>query len=115
MPGGASLARSAIDAYTKFVSIYGARGLAYIKVNDPDAGRDGLQSPIVKFLPDEALTVLLERCGAVAGDLIFFGADKARVVNDALGALRIKLGEDLSLVEDCLEAGVGGGFPHVRF
>ena len=100
VPGGASLARSAIDAYTKFVSIYGARGLAYIKVNDPAAGRDGLQSPIVKFLPDEALTVLLERTGAVAGDLIFFGADKARVVNDALGALRIKLGEDLGLVED---------------
>ncbi len=100
VPGGASLARSAIDNYTKFVGIYGARGLAYIKVNDPAAGREGLQSPIVKFLPDEALSVLLERTGAVAGDLIFFGADKARVVNDALGALRIKLGEDLSMVED---------------
>ncbi len=98
VPGGAKLARSAIDGYTKFVGIYGARGLAYIKVNDPAAGREGLQSPIVKFLPDEALGELLTRTGAVAGDLIFFGADKAKVVNDALGALRLKLGEDMGLV-----------------
>jgi len=100
VPGGAALARSVIDGYTKFVAIYGARGLAYIKVNDPEAGREGLQSPIVKFLPDEALAGLLARSGAKAGDLIFFGADQARVVNDALGALRLKLGEDLGLVAE---------------
>ncbi len=98
VPGGnESLSRKKIDAYTKFVSIYGARGLAYIKVNDKAAGRDGLQSPIVKNLSDECLAAVLERTGAVDGDLIFFGADKASIVNDALGALRCKLGEDLNL------------------
>ncbi|MGI9237104.1 MAG: aspartate--tRNA ligase [Woeseiaceae bacterium] len=100
VPGGAEMSRKIIDDYTKYVSRYGARGLAYIKVNDIDAGRDGLQSPILKFLTDEAVTGILERSDAKSGDLIFFGADKARIVNDALGALRIKVGEDRGLVED---------------
>jgi aspartyl-tRNA synthetase len=100
LPGGASLTRKAIDDYTAFVARYGARGLAYIKVNEVAAGRDGLQSPILKFLPDEAVTGILERTGAKTGDLIFFGADKARVVNDAIGALREKLGHDRGLVAE---------------
>jgi len=100
LPGGAELSRKHIDDYTAYVGRYGARGLAYIKVNDVDAGRDGLQSPIMKFLPDEAVTGILERTGAKTGDVIFFGADKARIVNDALGALRVKLGEDRGLVQD---------------
>jgi aspartyl-tRNA synthetase len=100
LPGGAELSRKHIDDYTAYVGRYGARGLAYIKVNDVDAGRDGLQSPIMKFLPDEAVTGILERTGAKTGDVIFFGADKARIVNDALGALRVKLGEDRGLVKD---------------
>ena len=100
VPGGAEMSRKIIDDYTAYVARYGARGLAYIKVNDVDAGRDGLQSPILKFLPDEAVTGILERTDAKTGDLIFFGADKARVVNDALGALRIKVGEDRGLVAD---------------
>jgi aspartyl-tRNA synthetase len=98
VPGGGAIARSAIDEYTKFVAIYGARGLAYIKVNDTAAGREGLQSPIVKFLTDEAIAGILERTGAANGDLVFFGADRAAVVNDALGALRVRLGHDLGLV-----------------
>ncbi len=100
VPGGAELSRKIIDDYTAFVGRYGAKGLAYIKVNDVDAGRDGLQSPILKFLPDDAVNGILERTGAKSGDLIFFGADKARIVNDALGALRIKVGEDLGLVAE---------------
>jgi aspartyl-tRNA synthetase len=100
LPQGSELSRKQIDDYTDFVGRYGARGLAYIKVNDVDAGRDGLQSPIMKFLPDDAVSGILERTGAKTGDLIFFGADKARVVNDALGALRVKLGEDRGLVAD---------------
>jgi len=99
VPNGTSLTRKQIDAYTKYVSIYGARGLAYIKVNEKAAGREGLQSPIVKFIPDDALTIILERTGAEDGDLIFFGADKTKVVNEALGALRIKVAEDLGLVK----------------
>ncbi|WP_440996234.1 aspartate--tRNA ligase [Arhodomonas sp. SL1] len=99
VPGGGSLTRKAIDGYTDFVGRYGAKGLAYVKVNDPAKGRDGLQSPILKFLPDEAVAGILERTGAEAGDLVFFGADKAKVVNDALGALRVRLGHDLDLVE----------------
>ena len=99
VPGGGELSRKEIDDYTAFVGRYGARGLAYIKVNDAGAGRDGLQSPILKFLPDEAVAGILERTGAASGDLVFFGADKARVVNDALGALRAKLGHDRGLVE----------------
>ncbi|MEM7764445.1 MAG: aspartate--tRNA ligase [Pseudomonadota bacterium] len=100
VPQGSKLSRKEIDDYTSFVGRYGARGLAYIKVNDIGAGRDGLQSPILKFLPDAAVTGILERTGATDGDLIFFGADKARVVNDALGALRVRLGEDMGLVAD---------------
>ena len=100
LPGGSSLSRKEIDNYTAFVGRYGARGLAYIKVNDVDAGRDGLQSPILKFLPDDAVTGIVERTGAKTGDLIFFGADKARIVNDALGALRVKLGEDRGLINE---------------
>lgn len=100
VPGGAEMSRKIIDDYTKYVSRYGARGLAYIKVNDVDAGADGLQSPILKFLPDDAVQGILERTGAGSGDLIFFGADKANIVNDALGALRCKVGEDRGLVAD---------------
>ena len=92
VPGGGSLPRSEIDAYTKFVGIYGAKGLAYIKVNDASSVPDGLQSPIVKNIHEQALKQLLERTGAQDGDLIFFGADKTKVVNDAMGALRVKLG-----------------------
>jgi len=100
LPAGTELTRREIDNYTDYVGRFGAKGLAYIKVNDVDAGRDGLQSPIMKFLPDDAVAGILERTGAKTGDLIFFGADKARVVNDALGALRVKLGEDRGLVAD---------------
>ena len=100
VPGGSSMSRKIIDDYTKYVSRYGARGLAYIKVNDVDAGRDGLQSPILKFLPDDTVTGIIKRTGAKTGDLIFFGADKASVVNDAIGALRVKVGEDRGLVDD---------------
>jgi len=100
VPGGAALPRSQIDGYTELVGRYGARGLAYIKVNQRAAGREGLQSPIVKFLDDTALAGILDRCAAVDDDLVFFGADQSRVVNDALGALRVRLGQDLGLVED---------------
>ncbi|AZY47792.1 aspartate--tRNA ligase [Bordetella avium] len=92
VPGGGELSRSEIDAYTQFVGIYGAKGLAYIKVNDVAKGREGLQSPIVKNLHDAALAELVKRTGAQDGDIIFFGADRAKVVNDALGALRVKIG-----------------------
>ena len=92
VPGGGAMSRGEIDAYTEFVKIYGAKGLAWIKVNDVAAGRDGLQSPIVKNLHDAAIAKILERTGAQNGDLLFFGADKAKVVNDAIGALRIKVG-----------------------
>jgi aspartyl-tRNA synthetase len=98
-PGGGTLSRKEIDDYTAFVARYGARGLAYIKVNDKAKGREGLQSPITKFLSDAALAGILERTGAQDNDLIFFGADSAKVVSDALGALRLKLGHDLKLVE----------------
>ena len=92
VPQGGSMPRSEIDAYTQFVAIYGAKGLAYIKVNEKAKGRDGLQSPIVKNISDEVLAQILELTGAEDGDLIFFGADKAKVVNDAIGALRVKIG-----------------------
>jgi len=92
VPGGAELSRGEIDGYTEFVKIYGAKGLAWIKVNEAGAGRVGLQSPVVKNLHDAALSELLRRSGARNGDLIFFGADKAKVVNDAIGALRVKIG-----------------------
>jgi aspartyl-tRNA synthetase len=99
VPGGASLTRGEIDGYTEFVKIYGARGLAYIKVNDASKlNEEGLQSPIVKNLHAAALQTIIERTGAQSGDLIFFGADKTKVVNDALGALRIKLGHEKGYV-----------------
>jgi aspartyl-tRNA synthetase len=99
LPRGGELTRKEIDDYTKFVGIYGAKGLAYIKVNELARGRDGLQSPILKFLPDEVVQTIMARTGAQDGDLVFFGADKASVVNEALGALRVKLGEDRGLME----------------
>ncbi|WP_424948447.1 aspartate--tRNA ligase [Candidatus Spongiihabitans sp.] len=98
VPGGNKLSRAQIDQYTAFVAQYGARGLAYIKVNDAPAGREGLQSPILKFLPDDVLSEILSRTGAATGDLIFFGADQASVVNDALGALRLEVARDLNLI-----------------
>jgi len=98
VPGGASMPRKQIDDYTKFVGIYGAKGLAYIKVNERAKGLEGLQSPIVKFIPEDNLEVILDRVGAVDGDIVFFGADKAKIVSEALGALRIKLGTDLELL-----------------
>ncbi|MBA4218650.1 MAG: aspartate--tRNA ligase [Roseateles sp.] len=92
VPGGAAMSRGEIDAYTEFVKIYGAKGLAWIKVNEVAKGREGLQSPIVKNLHDEAVAEILKRTGAQDGDLLFFGADKAKIVNDAIGALRLKVG-----------------------
>ena len=99
VPGGGAMPRSQIDGYTEFVGRYGAKGLAYIKVNERARGRDGLQSPITKFLSDAALAGILERTGAADNDLVFFGADTAKVVSDALGALRLKIGQDLKLVQ----------------
>lgn len=100
LKGGASLSRKEIDDYTKFVSIYGAKGLAYIKVNDLSQGMDGLQSPILKFLPDEVVENILQKVKAQDGDILFFVADKAKIVSEALGALRVKLGHDRGLVGD---------------
>ena len=98
VPGGGEISRKDIDEYTRYVGKYGARGLAYIKVNDAAAGREGLQSPILKFLPDEVVAAILSRTGAGDGDLIFFGADRASVVNESLGALRVRLGHDRGMV-----------------
>jgi aspartyl-tRNA synthetase len=98
VPGGSALTRKEIDDYTAFVARYGAKGLAYVKVNEVARGREGLQSPIVKFLSDEAVTGILTRTAAKDNDLIFFGADSAKVVNDSIGALRLKVGQDLKLV-----------------
>src|ERR1700726_4842870 len=98
VPQGGKLSRKEIDDYTAYVARYGAKGLAYVKVNETAKGRDGLQSPILKFLSDAAVAGILERTGAQDNDLIFFGADTAKVVNDAIGALRIKVGQDLKLV-----------------
>lgn len=95
--GGAQLSRKQIDDYTKFVSIYGAKGLAWIKVNEIAKGVEGLQSPIIKFLGEEVTMNIMDRVGAKDGDIVFFGADKTRIVNEALGALRCKVGEDLNL------------------
>jgi aspartyl-tRNA synthetase len=100
VPKGNELTRKQIDDYTAFVGRYGAKGLAYVKVNDASKGRDGLQSPILKFLSDEAVAGILQRTGAETGDLVFFGADKAKVVNDAIGALRLKVGQDLGMVRE---------------
>jgi aspartyl-tRNA synthetase len=97
VPGGAQLTRKLIDEYTKFVGIYGARGLAWVKVNELAKGAEGLQSPIIKFLGEEVSLKLMERVGAQDGDIVFFGADKEKIVSEALGALRCKLGEDLNL------------------
>jgi len=97
--GGSQLSRKQIDEYTDFVGIYGAKGLAWVKVNDIDAGIEGLQSPILKFMPDDVVARVLERAEAKSGDILFFGADKAGIVNEAIGALRVKLGEDLDMLE----------------
>ncbi|MEP7063930.1 MAG: aspartate--tRNA ligase [Betaproteobacteria bacterium] len=100
VPGGSKLSRKEIDDYTAFVAIYGARGLAYIKVNDASKpNEEGLQSPIVKFLPPAVLEQIISRTGAASGDLVFFGADREKVVNDALGALRARVGHDLGFAE----------------
>jgi aspartyl-tRNA synthetase len=99
VPGGGAMPRSQIDGYTAFVARYGAKGLAYIKVNERDRGREGLQSPILKFLSDAAIAGILERTAAADNDLIFFGADTAKIVSDALGALRLKVGQDLELLQ----------------
>jgi len=100
LPKGADLSRKEIDDYTAYVGRYGAKGLAYIKVNDVAAGREGLQSPIVKFLPDEALEEIIKRCGVETGDMLFFGAGATTVVNESIGALRVKLGHDRGLASN---------------
>lgn len=100
IPMGAELSRKEIDDYTQFVAIYGAKGLAYIKINDLTTGLEGLQSPILKFLPEQVIQEILKRTGAKSGDLIFFGADKAKIVNDALGALRVKIGHERGFAEN---------------
>ncbi len=100
VPNGVDISRKIIDEYTKYVSIFGAKGLAWVKVNDLAAGIEGLQSPILKFMPEEVIQSLLEKLGAQTGDILFFGADKAKIVNEALGALRIKVAEDLGQVKD---------------
>ncbi|MES9875676.1 MAG: aspartate--tRNA ligase [Candidatus Sedimenticola sp. PURPLELP] len=100
LPKGCELSRKEIDDYTKFVGIYGAKGLAYIKVNELAKGVEGLQSPILKFLPDDVVLSIMDRTAAEDGDLVFFGADKTNVVNEAMGALRVKLGEDRGLLEE---------------
>lgn len=100
VPGGASISRKEIDEYTRYVSIYGAKGLAWVKVNDIAAGVAGLQSPILKFMPDDVVMEMMSRLGAADGDIVFFGADKTRVVNEALGALRVKVAEDLDMIAE---------------
>lgn len=100
VPGGASISRKEIDNYTSYVSIYGARGLAWVKVNDIDAGIEGLQSPILKFMPEDVVAQLMQRLEVANGDIIFFGADKTQVVNESLGALRVKVGEDQCIVAE---------------
>lgn len=97
--GGAQISRKQIDEYTKLVAIYGAKGLAWIKINDVAAGIEGLQSPILKFMPDEIVTEMMSRLQVSDGDIVFFGADKEAIVNEALGSLRVKVGEDLNLIE----------------
>ncbi|WPK53824.1 aspartate--tRNA ligase [Vibrio fluvialis] len=100
VPGGAALTRKQIDEYTSFVAIYGAKGLAWLKVNDLAAGMEGIQSPVAKFLTEEIVTAIIERTGAQSGDIILFGADKANVVAEAIGALRLKVGKDLGITKD---------------
>ncbi|UTV28568.1 aspartate--tRNA ligase [Photobacterium atrarenae] len=99
VPGGAALTRKQIDEYTKFVGIYGAKGLAWMKVNDRDAGLEGVQSPVAKFLNEEVVAQLLDRTQAESGDILLFGADKKRIVEEAMGALRLKLGTDMELTD----------------
>ncbi len=100
LPDGAKLSRKEIDNYTDYVGRYGAKGLAWIKVNDVTAGREGLQSPVVKFLPDDVLITIIEKTGTQSGDILFFGAGEARTVNESIGALRVKLGHDAGLVSE---------------
>jgi aspartyl-tRNA synthetase len=100
VPGGATISRKEIDDYTKFVGIYGAKGLAWIKVNDLAAGLEGLQSPILKFMPEATVNELMQRLLAADGDIVFFGADKSEVVNEAIGALRVRVGADMGMVAD---------------
>lgn len=100
VPNGAELSRKKIDQYTEFVGRYGAKGLAWIKVNDAAAGREGLQSPIVKFLPDEAITAILEKTDTQSGDILFFGAGDTNTVNESIGALRVQIGQDMGLVDN---------------
>ncbi len=99
VPGGGSLSRKEIDDYTRFIAIYGAKGLAWIKVNDLSAGIEGLQSPIIKFMPEQVVFDVLKRLGAATGDIIFFGADKTKIVNESIGALRLKVGADLGMIK----------------
>ncbi len=115
LPGGGRLSRSAIDEYTRFVGEHGAKGLAWIKVNEKAKGAEGLQSPIVKFLGESAALKILERTGADDGDLIFFGADRAGIVNDALGVLRSRLGEDSNLIEEGWRITWVVGFPMFEY
>ena len=114
VPGGAALSRKQIDDYAAYVLRYGAKGLAYVKVNERARGREGLQSPIIKFLSDAALAASSSAPAAKDNDLIFFGADQAKVVNDSLGALRLKVGQDRGLVQCGLAAAVGRRFSDVR-
>jgi len=100
VPGGASLSRKAIDDYTEFVGKFGAKGLAWIKINDCESGMSGLQSPIIKFMPEEVINNLMRRLAVESGDIVFFAADKEAIVNDSLGALRLKVAEDLDLIRD---------------
>ena len=100
IPGGASLSRKEIDDYTDFVGVYGAKGLAWVKVNDLAAGIEGLQSPILKFMPDDTVLAMLERLGVADGDILFFGADKRSVVNESMGALRLKVAADMNQIAD---------------
>ncbi len=105
IPGGGSFTRKEIDDYTAFVAIYGAKGLAYIKVNERSKGIEGLQSPILKFLSADVVTQIIDRTGAMDGDLVFFGADRAKIVNDALGALRVRIGHEKGAAGGYLESG----------
>ena len=100
VPGGAGFSRKQIDEYTAYVARYGAKGLAWVKVNDLGAGIEGLQSPILKFMPDDTVLAMLERLGAADGDILFFGADKRSVVNESLGALRLKVAADMNQIAD---------------
>ncbi|SQC90907.1 Aspartate--tRNA ligase [Cedecea neteri] len=109
VPGGAQISRKQIDDYGKFIEIYGARGLAYIKVNERAKGIEGITSPVAKFLNADIVEAILARTGAADGDMIFFGADSKKVVADALGALRLKIGKDLQITDEKkMGAAVGG-------